>query len=288
MSGEDSYDRTSMFSIRDKIFVITGAAGALCGNMAEAVADLGAKVALFDIDDTNLEKRKGTIVDAGGVAESFHCDVLDEAEITARYDEVKALWGEPDVLVNGAGGNHPDGSTSTEFVEPDEIGTSDVTHIFDLSLDGFSKVFNLNFLGTFLPSKVISKGMATRGSGAIVNISSMTAINPLTKVGGYSAAKAAVANFTRWLAVHLSHTGVRVNAIAPGFFMTEQLRFLHIDQETGELTPRAQAAVRHTPMGRYGEPEELVGTVVWLCSEASRFVTGILVPIDGGFSSYTV
>jgi NAD(P)-dependent dehydrogenase (short-subunit alcohol dehydrogenase family) len=204
------------------------------------------------------------------------------------YDEVVARWGAPDFLINGAGGNDPRGTTTNEFFEKEDLDQTDLTSFFDLDFEGFQFVFSLNFLGTFLPTKVFSRGMAERGKGAIVNISSMSALTPLTKVSAYSAAKAAVANFTRWLSVHFSHTGVRVNALAPGFFMTEQLRFLHIDQETGEYTPRAKKVLAHTPMGRYGEPEELVGTVIYLLSDASKFVTGVVLPIDGGFSSYSI
>ena len=175
-----------------------------------------------------------------------------------------------------------------EFLEPENPALEGLRGFIDLKLEGFQSTFNLNFLGTFLPSKVFSQGMVERRHGAIVNIASLTAFTPLTKVGAYSAAKAAVSNFTRWLAVHFSHTGIRVNALAPGFFMTEQLRFLHIDQETGEYTPRAKKVIAHTPMGRYGEPTELVGAIIWLLSEASTFVTGAVIPIDGGYSSYTI
>ena len=211
-------DIMKQFDLMGRVAVITGAGGALCGKMAEALALVGVHVAILDI---HLEK--------------------------------ESLKG-----------------------------------FFDLDFEGFQHVFNLNFHGTFLPTKVMSRGMVGRGSGAIVNISSMSALTPLTKTAAYSPAKAAVSNFTRWLAVHFSHTGVRVNALAPGFFMTEQLRFLHVNQETGEYTPRAKKVLAHTPAGRYGEPEDLVGTVIYLLSDASRFVTGVVIPIDGGFSSYTI
>ncbi len=287
-------NRKTMFDINNRVVAVTGAAGALCGNLAEALAELGARVAVLDINLDGAREKAETIRTAGGTAEAFACNVLDEGSVADVARRVENLWGVPDALVNGAGGNHPDGSTSVEFVEAEHLKTdhgerqAEATTLFDLSFEGFRKVFDLNFFGTFVPSKIFAEGMARRGRGAIVNFSSMTALTPLTKVGGYGAAKAAVSNFTTWLAVHLSHVGVRVNAIAPGFFMTEQLRFLHIDQETGELTPRAKATIAHTPMGRYGEPEDLVGAVVYLLSDASGFVTGITLPIDGGFASFSL
>jgi NAD(P)-dependent dehydrogenase (short-subunit alcohol dehydrogenase family) len=191
------------------------------------------------------------------------------------------------LLITGAGGNDPRGSTSAEFEEPAATGAT-AQSFFDLDPAGFRHVFDLNFMGTFLTTQVFSRGMVAKGKGSIVNMSSMSAFMPLTKVVAYSAAKAAVSNFTQWLAVHLSHAGVRVNALAPGFFMTEQLRFLHIDPKTGELLPRARQVIAHTPMGRYGLPDDLIGALVWLLSDASGFVTGVVVPVDGGFSSFAI
>jgi NAD(P)-dependent dehydrogenase (short-subunit alcohol dehydrogenase family) len=276
------------FDLKSKVAVITGGGGALCGTMARGLAGLGVKVAVLDLHPENAKKTVEAIQAEGGEARAWACSVLDEKQLAGVYDEIKDLWGVPDFLINGAGGNDPRGTTTNEFFEASDLGKDDIKTFFDLDLEGFSLVFDLNFIGTFLPTKVFSKGMAEKKEGAIVNISSMAAFAPLTKVAAYSAAKTAVANFTSWLAVHFSHTGIRVNALAPGFFMTEQLRFLHVDQKTGEYTPRAKKVIAHTPMGRYGEPEELVGTVVWLLSDASKFVTGIVVPIDGGFSSYSI
>jgi NAD(P)-dependent dehydrogenase (short-subunit alcohol dehydrogenase family) len=289
-----------LFNISDMVIALTGAGGELCGTMAERLTQLGCRVAILDINLEAAKKREQSAraaagktsspgkTSAAGDAKAFQCDVLDEDSLRNCYREICSLWGRVDALINGAGGNNPRGSTDKEFLESEDLDDPDLKGFFDLDFTGFSQTFNLNFLGTFLPTRILTRGMAERRRGGVVNISSMSALNPLTKVGAYSAAKAAVANFTRWLAVHFSHVGIRVNALAPGFFMTEQLRFLHIDQKTGELTPRAKQVIAHTPMGRYGEPEDLVGTVVWLLSEASRFVTGAVIPIDGGFSSYSI
>jgi NAD(P)-dependent dehydrogenase (short-subunit alcohol dehydrogenase family) len=276
------------FELSGRVAVITGAGGALCGTMAQALSEEDVKVALLDLNLDKARERGEAIRKAGGTAKVFACDVLDESQLEECYHEVESDWGPPDFLINGAGGNDPRGTTTQEFLEIEDLGKGGSKSFFDLDFEGFQFVFSLNFLGTFLPTKVFARGMVEKQEGSIVNISSMSALTPLTKVSAYSAAKSAVSNFTRWLAVHFSHAGVRVNALAPGFFMTEQLKFLHIDQKTGEYTPRAKKVLAHTPMGRYGNPEDLVGTIIYLLSDASRFVTGAVIPIDGGFSSYSI
>jgi NAD(P)-dependent dehydrogenase (short-subunit alcohol dehydrogenase family) len=276
------------FDLNGKTAAITGGGGDLCGYMVEVLGAMGVKVAVLDIRLDKAEARAHAVSRAGGAAQAYQCDILSVDQLQGCYDAICRQWGPPDFLINGAGGNDPRGSTSEEFHEPQKPLNPDGKSFFDLDPAGFRHVFDLNFLGTFLVTQTFAKGMVTKGKGAIVNISSMSAFTPLTKVAAYSAAKASVSNFTRWLAVHLAHTGVRVNALAPGFFMTEQLKFLHIDQKTGELLPRARKVIAHTPMGRYGEPDDLIGPLVWLLSDASTFVTGAVVPIDGGFSSYSI
>ena len=275
------------FDLAGKTVVITGGGGALCGAMADALGTMGVKVAVLDISREKAEIRAQAITRSGGTALALGCDVLDADQLRKCRDSIAAAWGPPGLLINGAGGNDPRGSTSVEFEEPAKQAAA-AQSFFDLDPAGFRHVFDLNFMGTFLATQVFSRAMVAQGRGAIVNISSMSAFMPLTKVAAYSAAKAAVSNFTQWLAVHFSHAGVRVNALAPGFFMTDQLRFLHVDERTGEYTPRAKKVVAHTPMMRYGEPEDLWGAMVWLLSDASRFVTGIVVPVDGGFSAYSI
>jgi NAD(P)-dependent dehydrogenase (short-subunit alcohol dehydrogenase family) len=279
------------FSLEGRVAAITGGGGELCGCMAEALGALGVRVAVLDLNLDKAKRRVDAIRREGGAAEAFACNVLEEAELRQVYAKVCSLWDSPDILINGAGGNDPRGSTDVEFLEARGIDPADgeqVKSFLSLELAGFRSTFELNFLGTSLPTKVFTEGMVRKGKGSILNMASLNALTPLTMIPAYSAAKAAVANFTRWLAVHFAHTGVRVNALVPGFFMTEQLRFLHIDQKTGEPTPRARAVIAHTPMGRYGKPEELLGAVIWLLSDASSFVTGALIPIDGGFSSYSI
>jgi NAD(P)-dependent dehydrogenase (short-subunit alcohol dehydrogenase family) len=279
------------FSLKGRVAVVTGGGGELCGCMAEALGALGVRVAVLDLELAKAQSRVEAIRRVNGTAEAFACNVLEESELRRVYAQVCSLWESPDFLIYGAGGNDPRGSTDVEFLERADLDREDrerVKSFLGLELAGFRGTFELNFLGTSLPTKVFAEGMVRKGGGSILNMSSLNALSPLTKIPAYSAAKAAVANFTRWLAVHFAHTGVRVNALVPGFFMTEQLRFLHVDRKTGELTPRAKAVIAHTPMGRYCEPEELLGAVIWLLSDASRFVTGALIPIDGGFSSYSI
>jgi NAD(P)-dependent dehydrogenase (short-subunit alcohol dehydrogenase family) len=277
-----------VFDVRGKTAVITGGGGALPGTLADALGGLGVRIAVVDLNREAAEARAMAIRSAGGEAQAFACSVLDAKALEETRREIEKVWGPPDYLVNGAGGNSPKASTTQEFLESGELDRDDLLGFFTMRQEDFESAFGLNFTGTLLPTRAFARAMVRRGSGSILNIASMAAVTPLTKIIAYSAAKAAVANFTKWLAVHLSHTGVRVNALAPGFFMTEQLKFLHIDQKTGEYTARAKKTVAHTPMGRYGEPSELIGATVWLLSDASRFVTGNVVPIDGGYSSYTI
>ena len=276
-------DILKRFDLTGKVVAISGGGGELCGAMAEALGAMGVKVAVLDINLEKAEARSLTVIQSGGTAKAFWCDVLDAVQVRECYEAVCSLWGPPDFLIND-----PRGSTSEEFYGPTGSSGQAAQSFFDLNQAGFRQVFDLNFMGTFLVTQAFSKGMVEKGKGSIVNISSMSAFIPLTKVAAYSAAKAAVSNFTRWLAVHFSPVGIRVNALAPGFFMTEQNKFLLVNQKTGELLPRGHKVITHTPMGRFGQPDDLIGTLVWLLSDASSFVTGVVVPIDGGFSSYSI
>ncbi len=276
------------FELSGKVAAITGGGGHLCGAMAAALGRMGVSVAVLDLASDKAEARAESIRQAGGTAAAFRCNVLDAGEIRECYDALTRQWGAPDFLINGAGGNDPRGSTSAEFHDPVRLPAAGEQSFFDLDPAGFRGVFDLNFYGTVLVTQAFAAGMVAKGGGSIVNLSSMSAFTPLTKVGAYSAAKAAVANFTQWLAVHLSRAGVRVNALAPGFFLKEQLRFLHFDPKTGEPSPRARQVIAHTPLGRYGDSDDLIGALVWLLSDASRFVTGAVIPVDGGFSCYAI
>lgn len=267
-----------LFDISGKVVAITGAGGVLCGTMAKACGAIGAKVAVLDILEKAAQKVADQINDAGGEAIAIKCDVLDRAGVEHACETVIKKFGTVDILINGAGGNKK------------EASTDDTHKFFDMPVDAIKWVFDLNFIGTLLPSQVFGKIFVEKKEGVILNISSMNALKPLTKIAAYSAAKAAVSNFTQWLAVHMAQNyspKIRVNALAPGFFLTEQNRFLLIDEKTGKLTERGQLIIDNTPQGRFGGPEQLIGAVMWLLSPASQFVTGITLPVDGGFDAFS-
>ena len=269
----------SLFSVEGKSVAITGGAGVLCGAMAKGLAARGAKVAVLDFDAERSKALCDEITSAGGTAVCFKTDVLDAEQVAKAFDFCAETFGGVDVLINGAGGN----KKQATCVPPESL-------FFDLDADAVRWVFDLNCLGTILPSQAFGRHMAERKEGVILNVSSMNAFRPLTRIAAYSAAKAAISNFTQWLSTYMcqNHSpDIRVNAIAPGFFLTEQNRFLLTDEATGKLTPRGQQILDHTPQGRFGETDDLLGTLVWLISDAAKFVTGIVVPVDGGFSAYS-
>jgi NAD(P)-dependent dehydrogenase (short-subunit alcohol dehydrogenase family) len=275
--------------LKNRVAVVTGGGGVLGGAMARALAECGAKVAVLGRTEAKLMKVAKDITATGGVARGFVADVLSKPSLEAVHDQIKAAFGPVDILINGAGGNDPRGTTSKEyFALADLAGKKDgVVTFFDLTSEGIESVLNLNFLGTFLPTQVFSRDMVQRQRGHIINLSSMSALKPLTKIPAYSAAKAGVSNFTQWLAVHFSKAGVRVNAIAPGFFLTEQNRTL-LTQADGSATARGNSIISHTPQGRLGQPADLLGTLLWLLSdEGSGFVTGQIIAVDGGFSAFS-
>jgi NAD(P)-dependent dehydrogenase (short-subunit alcohol dehydrogenase family) len=267
-----------LYDFTGQTAVITGGTGILGGEIACALAGCGAQLAILDV---HLEPGKPLRERMGASAENvalFHGDVLNVESLRKTAADVLDRFGKEDCLINAAGGNKPQASTSPDM------------KFFDLPTDALRWVFDLNILGTILPCQVFGRIMAERGGGVILNVSSMNAFRPLTRIAGYSAAKAGVSNFTQWLAVHMAQEyspKIRVNAIAPGFFMTEQNRYLLIDAKTGELTPRGQSIINHTPMRRFGQPEDLFGAVMWLLSPASGFVTGLVLPIDGGFQAFS-
>lgn len=280
---------SDIFGLNGKTAVITGGGGVLGRSMAGALAERGVAVALLDLrEGASIEAAK-EIVAKGGRAIGVPCDVLDKESLEVAKASVVHELGGVDILINGAGGNDPKATTSKETLErKDLIEAADgLKTFFDLDTAGIQFVFNLNFLGTLLATQTFGRMMAERGRGVILNVSSMNAFKPLTRVPAYSAAKAGVSNFTQWLATHFAPLHIRVNAIAPGFFLTDQNRFLLTDERTGELTARGARIIAHTPMGRFGRPEDLAGALVWLVSDASAFVTGIVLPIDGGFSAFS-
>ena len=271
-----------------KVIVLTGAGGVLCSTLAMALAKEGHKIAVLDLRIDAANKVAEQINADGGTAIGVLANVLEKESLVAARKEVNEQLGPCDILINGAGGNHPLGTTSNPHLEEEDLlNKSDgFKTFFDLDPTGIKFVFDLNFIGTLLPTQVFAKDMVGKEGCSILNISSMNAFTPLTKIPAYSGAKAAVSNFTQWLAVHFSKVGIRVNALAPGFFLTDQNRTL-LTTEDGELTPRGNTIIEQTPMGKFGEPEDLVGTTLWLCGEGASFVTGVVIPIDGGFSAFS-
>ena len=270
--------------LKGKVCAITGGAGVIGTAICEALAAAGMKVAILDL---NLERAQEM---AEGLSSKYGVDcmgaeanVLDKSSLIKAKESINVKLGPVDCLINGAGGNSPNATTKVEQMDT-SANISDA--FFGLEQEGFDKVFALNFTGTLLPSMVFGEDMAKAGKGSILNISSMNSYRPLTKIPAYSAAKASINNFTQWLAVHLAKTGIRVNAIAPGFFLTKQNKFLLIDEKTGEATPRGDKIISNTPVGKYGEPEDLQGTVLFLLSGLSAFITGVVIPVDGGYSAY--
>jgi NAD(P)-dependent dehydrogenase (short-subunit alcohol dehydrogenase family) len=275
--------------LNNKVVVVTGGAGVLGGSWVDALAECGAKVAILDRALAAAEKKATEVVANGKIALGIEANVLDKASLKKAHEVILEKFGPCDILINGAGGNNPKGTTTKEYLYEEDLKeeNKDLVTFFDLDEDGIRFVFDLNFLGTLLPSQEFSKDMIGRKGCSIINVSSMNAFTPLTKIPAYSGAKAAVSNFTQWLAVHFSKVGIRVNAIAPGFLVTKQNEAL-LKNPDGSLTERSHKILNSTPMGRFGEPEELIGALLFLANEeASSFVNGVVIPIDGGFSAYS-
>ena len=276
-------------NLKGRVAVVTGGGGVLCSGFAKDLALQGVKVAVLDLNKEAAQAVADEINANGGTAIGVACNVLDKASLDAAREEVNAKLGTCDILINGAGGNNPKGTTSKDKLELSDIAekAEDVKTFFDLDPKGIEFVFNLNFLGTLLTTQSFAIDMVGKDNTTIINISSMNSIRPLTKIPAYSAAKAAVSNFTQFMAVHFSDVGIRVNAIAPGFFSTNQNKAL-LYNEDGSLSPRSEKIIGHTPLGRFGTPEDLTGALLFLADESySGFVTGVILPVDGGFASYS-
>ncbi len=273
--------------LTDKVAVVTGGAGVLCSAFCRALAACGARVAVLGRTAAKVDALAAELRAVGGKTIGLAADVTDKESLQAAYALLKNTWGPCDILVNGAGGNRPDATADDEFFSAGTMDDPSKKSFFDLTETAFGAVFSLNLLGTILPTQVFAADMARAGHGCIINISSMNAFTPLTKIPAYSAAKAGVSNFTEWLAVHFAGSGVRVNAIAPGFFSTAQNAKL-LWNEDGSPTARTGKILAATPMGRFGKPEELIGSLLFLCDEGcSGFITGVVLPVDGGFRAYS-
>ncbi|MHB8336489.1 MAG: SDR family oxidoreductase [Ignavibacteriaceae bacterium] len=277
----------SFDNLKDKVCVITGGGGVIGNAIAKCLSAVGVKIAVIDLLKDAADKTAKTLFDETGTqAIGVQASVLDKESLLKAKKEINSALGKIDILINCAGGNSPLATTQYEFIEKDNLNELEKT-FFGLDIEDFRKVFDLNFLGTILPTMAFTTDMIEKGGGSILNISSMNSFRPLTKIPAYSAAKASINNFTEWLAVHLAKVNIRVNALAPGFFLTNQNRFLLIDEKTGNLTARGNKILTATPMGKFGEPEDLQGAVLYLLSDLSKFVTGVVIPIDGGFNVYS-
>ena len=276
-----------MIDLKGKTAVVTGGGGVLCSGFAKAIAQTGAAVAILDINEAAAKKLAEEINADGGRAMGVAANVLEKESLEKAKKEINDAFGTVDILLNGAGGNNPKGTTTKDYFNPEDEDLEGVKTFFDLDPSGVEFVFNLNFLGTLLPTQVFAHDLIGKKDACIINVSSMNAFTPLTRIPAYSGAKAAVSNFTQWLAVHFSKVGIRVNAIAPGFFLTQQNKTLLLD-ENGNYTERSKKIISQTPMERFGKAEELAGTLLWLLDyNASSFVTGVVVPVDGGFAAYS-
>ncbi|MDR1672725.1 MAG: SDR family oxidoreductase [Bacteroidales bacterium] len=278
--------KISFNDLNNKVCVLTGGAGVIGASLVRGLAAAGVKTAIVDLNEDAAKKLAAEVENEFDVVTiGVGASVLDKDSLQAAKKIINEKLGKINFLINGAGGNSPAATTQLEEIQPANLGELEKT-FYGLNMEGFQKVYDLNFKGTLLPTMVFTTDMLEAGKGSVLNISSMNAYKPLTKIPAYSAAKASINNFTEWIAVHLAKTGIRVNAIAPGFFLTNQNRFLLTDEKTGEATPRGRKIISSTPMGKYGEPDDLKGAMLYLLSDISSFVTGICIPVDGGYSAY--